>query len=199
MASDTVENLLSLVDKAKEKILDEFDVEYVMKELKKSIVDSFTLQELPFPEGFSVLGNSDILYMYNATSHLCEEGDGMNSGFFSIKRSEYEKLKEKVEKYEHFLTNVKEEFTSGGHGCILNFNLCKIFNNFQIVVQIPQGIREVDDALGMIRREIKLIDFNQEIGCEYRSYHSYEEGVCGKPIGKEKIDRCDKHSYYYYR
>lgn len=94
-----------------------------------------------------------IIYVLNPTTHTCEEGDGIIRGVFKVSLTEWNKIGQIIKTKE--LSRYEEDFTSGGHGCIIAFNLIKIYNKCIILDDVNPVIFDVfeDDSLLDILRE----------------------------------------------
>jgi hypothetical protein len=181
----------------------------VYKKLVKEFGLPHSLKEFGKPNTAPATGTSlpNKVLIYNPTTKQCEEGDGIKSGYFCLNRDKWLDLRTNVEKYKVQLDQNKEyDYSSGGHGCIMTFNLYKLFKKLKVVDSVPKEGKMRDYITDMIFGEIESIEHAKRSGCRYVTdrvdwYQSSKTGkpigitYCGKPVTVSKnYDKCAKHS-----
>lgn len=87
----------------------------------------------------------DLIIVYNPKNKLCEDGDGIDSGYDEVPKVDWERLKRGIQKHKsHFDRIIEHDYSNGGHGCIMEFNLYKLYQGLKIVKKIP---KEAEDNL----------------------------------------------------
>ena len=94
-----------------------------------------------------------MIYVLNPTSKTCEDGDGITRGIFKVSLTEWMNIGHIIKTQN--ITQYEEDFTNGGHGCIIIFNLIKIYNKCIIMDVVDSRIFNVfeDDSLLDILRD----------------------------------------------
>lgn len=86
----------------------------------------------------------DTIIVYNPKNKVCEEGDGIDAGYDEVPKDVWERLKKGIRQHTpHFDRNIEHDYSNGGHGCVMEFNLYKLYQGLIIVKKIPEEAKNV--------------------------------------------------------
>lgn len=89
----------------------------------------------------------NIVYVLNPITKTCEEGDGIVRGIFRVSLIEWNKIGKIVKSKK--LIHYEDDYSCGPHGCLITFNLEKIYDRCTILNEVDPNIFDVfeDDSL----------------------------------------------------
>lgn len=101
---------------------------------------------------------SELICVQNEATESCEENDGIPRCLVLIRRKRWEKIESIVESLTN--TDVEHDHSSGGHGCIIQYNIqgmieeCQIFDSLS--PDVIEFIRKIEDDtfISQIREDI---------------------------------------------
>lgn len=80
--------------------------------------------------------DNSILIVKTQESSRCEDNDGLPECIFIIKKSEWERYGKILEENKEHAT-IEHDFSSGGHGCIIYYDLLKMWKEAEILEENP--------------------------------------------------------------
>jgi hypothetical protein len=88
--------------------------------------------------GHQNYAEDSILIVKTPESSRCEDNDGLPECIFIIKKSEWERYGKILEENKQH-TTIEHDFSSGGHGCIIYYDLLKMWKEAEILEQNPSA------------------------------------------------------------
>lgn len=100
----------------------------------------------------------DKIVILSPESQCCELGHGLQRCLFVIERSEWTKIGKLLKKFKNSpVVCYEEEFTNGGHGCIIEYNFYGMYQKCQIVD--PKPTQEIVDFVMKLKQTEFLEEF----------------------------------------
>jgi len=83
----------------------------------------------------------EIIYLKSpASEENCEENDGIPECIFRINKKEWLDIGKILNEDPRYYENIEKDYSSGGHGCILRFNLLKMYKDTKKINFIPDDL-----------------------------------------------------------
>jgi len=172
----------AIMDKHLETLLSEIQslkIENISGEKYVKKEDIVKLLQQRMTKNKKLTPNSTVFILHKQGDVFDETGACIDKSYFEIKYSEYEELKEKIEKYKTKLEDIEGE------------NLYKLFKKAKVLGEPPEYVDNCDILLSIIKERIEGIVWENErkpkgLGCG--ELQSADEDmncltyVCGKPI-----------------
>ena len=140
--------------------------------------------------------DSSMIYVKNMTTVNCNDDCGISKGVVGkISRKEWVKIGQALKKYQPLTSSIEKDYTSGGHGCVLTFDLLRMYQNAKILTSYSDDLDQ--SFVDLLKEEVEGIEFCVTRGCSH--FYRDKKGdiqYCKQPVSLERYgNKCKAHCW----